>query len=162
MGGCGSNLDCTVIMQPNPGWGIIVIFRTVLCIPLAEATICLCFAEGALLDFRTSLDNLVGGMKSRCSGTRIWDIFNGGAELVKSRIGVIRFFGGSWKHAFSSANISERVRLVRILTGQIGGIRDFWSSTEKDITHFRRGPFTHHSMLSGQKTKSVRFIAWSL
>ena len=158
MGGCGSNLDCRVIIQPNPGWGIIINFRTVPCIALVEATICVCFAEGALLDLRTTLDNLVGGMKSGCYGTRIRDISNGGVELVNNRVGVMRSFGGSWIPAFSSAKISERVRLVPILTSQIGGIGGFWSLAENDMIHFRRGPFTQCSMLSGKKTKSVRFI----
>ena len=75
--GWGSDLDCNVIMQPNPGWGIIVNFKTILCIVLAEASICLCFAKGALLDRRTTLDNLVGGMKSGNSKIRIPNISTG-------------------------------------------------------------------------------------
>ena len=82
-------------MQPNFDWRIIVNFRTIPCVALADATIYLYFVKGALLDRRTTLDNLVGGMKSGNSGTRIQDICSGRAELVKNRVGVIRSFGGS-------------------------------------------------------------------
>jgi hypothetical protein len=100
MGGCESVLDCIVIIQPDLGWRIIVNFITKPCIVSAKATICLCFTEGALLDRRTTLDNLVVGMKLGCFGIRTQDISSGGAELVKNRIGVMRSFGGSWKSAF--------------------------------------------------------------
>ena len=96
-------------------YGIIVDFKTLPCIASAEATICLCFTEGALLDRRTTLDNLFGGMKFENTRRRIPYISSGGAELVKSRVGVMRSFGGSWKPAFSRAKISERVRLVLMM-----------------------------------------------
>ena len=123
-------------MQPNPGWGIIVNVRTIPYIAFEKATICLYFPEGELLDLQTTLDNLVEGMKSGFSGTRIRDISSGGAELVKTGVGVMRSFGGSWKPVFSSAKISEQMRFVPILTGQIGGIWGFWSSTNE-----RHDPF---------------------
>ena len=151
MGGCGFDLDCKVIIQPNFGWGIIVNFRTVPCIVSAEATICLYFVEGALLDRQKTLDNLVAGMKSGCSRIRIRDISSGGAELVKNRVGVMRSFGGSWKLAFSSAKISEQLRLVPILTGQIGRLGGFCSPPKNGMTHFWWGPFTQCSMSSRQR-----------
>ena len=155
------DLDYSVIMQPNLGWGIIANFRTIPYIASTETTICLCFAKCALLDRRTTLDNLVGGIKSENSGILIPDISSGGAELVKSRVGVMRSLGGRWKHAFSRAKISERVRMVPILTGQIGRIRCFSWPTKNGMIHFRWGPFTQRSMSSRQKTKSVRFIECS-
>ena len=99
MGGCGSQLDCRVIMQPNLDWGIIVNFWTIPCIASIEATICLCFAEGALLDHQTTLDNLVGGMKSGCFAIRIWDISSGGAELVwcTPLVGVENLHSQAWR-----------------------------------------------------------------
>ena len=162
MGGWGSDLDYSVIMQPNLDWGIIINCKKILCIALAEATICLCFAEGALLDRRTTLANLVRGMKSGWSAIRTRDISSGKSELVKNRVDVMRSFGGSWKFAFSRAKISERLRLVLILTGQIGGIGGFSWPPDNGMTHFRQGPFTQRSMSFGQKTKSVRFINCTL
>lgn len=74
MGGWGSELDRSGIMQPNPGWGVIVNIKTIPSITIAETIICLCFAEGAMLDRRTTLGNFVELMKSRNSGIRISDI----------------------------------------------------------------------------------------
>ena len=49
-----------------------------------------------------------------------------------------------------------------ILMGLIGGIGSFRTLVQNGMTHFRREPFTQRLVSSGQKTKSVRFIDWSL
>jgi hypothetical protein len=48
-----------------------------------------------VLDCRTTLDNLVAGMKSKFSGIQTRDISSGGAELVNTGVGMMRSFGGS-------------------------------------------------------------------
>ena len=70
-------MDYSVIMQPSFDQVIIVNFETISCIASAEATICLCFAEGAMLDRRTTLDNLVKGMKHENFRVRILNISSG-------------------------------------------------------------------------------------
>ena len=161
MGGWDSDLDCSVIMQRNPGWGIMVNFITTMH-SFSRGNHLPLLYEGALLDRRTTLDNLVGGMKSWSFGIWFPDLSSGGAELVKSRVRVMRSFDWSWKFTFLRAKIFVRVRLVPILTGQIGRIRGLSWPTENGMIHFRRRPFTQRSMSYGQKTKSVLFIDWTL
>ena len=91
MGGWSFDLDCSVIMQPNPGWGIIVNFKTIPCIGSAEATICLCFTEGALLDRQQPWTILSEGWSMEIPEYRFQTSI-GGAELVKSRVGAICSF----------------------------------------------------------------------
>lgn len=147
-------MDCKVSTQPNPGRGIIVTFRMVPSIARADATICICFVDGAVADRLVALDCLEEGYESGLAGTSTPERSRGGAEVLKRRVGVMRSFCGSWNPAFSSLTISGRVRLVPILTGHTGGIGGRSWSAENLSTHLRREPLTQRSMSSGQKKTS--------
>ena len=45
-----AGLDCNMITEPNPGRGIMVTFKMVSSIARADATICICFVDGAVAD----------------------------------------------------------------------------------------------------------------
>ena len=57
----GDGFDCKVMIQPNPGWGIMVTLRMDAAIFCAEPMLSSCFDEGPLLDRQTNLDFLVLG-----------------------------------------------------------------------------------------------------
>ena len=57
----GAGLDCNMITQPNPRRGIMVTFKMDPSIAHIEATICICFVDGAMLDHRVGLDCLKVG-----------------------------------------------------------------------------------------------------
>jgi hypothetical protein len=65
----GAGLDCKVSTQPNPGRGIIVTLRMVPFIARADATICICFVDGAVADRLVVLDCLEEGYESGLAGT---------------------------------------------------------------------------------------------
>ena len=122
----------------------------------AEATICICFVDGAVADRLVVLDYLEKGYESEMVGTFTPERSKGGAELLKKRVGVMRSFCGSWNPAFLSFTISMRVRLVPILTGHIVRIGGRSWSGENLSTHLRSEPLTQRSMSSGQiKTSRI-------
>jgi hypothetical protein len=109
-----------VSTQPNPGRGIIMTFRMVPSIARADVTICICFVDGGVADHLVVLDCLEEGYEFGLAETSIPERSRGGAVVLNRRVGVMRSFCGSWNLAFSSFRISERVRLVPILTCHTG------------------------------------------
>jgi hypothetical protein len=143
-----------VSTQPNLGRGIIVTFRMVPSIARADATICICFVDGVEAERLVVLDCLEEGYESGLAGTSTPERSRGGVEMMKSRVGVMRSFCGSWNPAFSSFTIFGHVRLVPILTGHTGGIGGRSWSAENLSTHLRREPLTQRSLSFGQKKTS--------
>jgi hypothetical protein len=131
-----------------------VTLRMVPSIARADATICICFVDGAVADRLVVLDCLEEEYESGLAGTSIPDRSRGGAAVLKMRVGAMRSFCGSWNPTFSSFTISGRVRLVPILTGHTRGIGGRSWSVENLSTHLRREPLTQCSMSSGQKKTS--------
>jgi hypothetical protein len=64
----GAGLDCKVSTQPNPGREIIVTLRMVPSIARANATIYICFVDGAVADRLVVLDYLEEGYESGLAG----------------------------------------------------------------------------------------------
>ena len=54
----GASLECNMIMQPNLGRGIMITLKMDPSIAHAEATIFICFVDGAMLDRGVGLDCL--------------------------------------------------------------------------------------------------------
>jgi hypothetical protein len=75
----------------------------------------------------------------------------GGAEVLKRRVGVMRSFSGSWNPTFSRFTISSCMRLVPSLTCHTGEIGGRFLSAENLSTHLRHEPLIQRSMSSGQK-----------
>jgi hypothetical protein len=81
--------------QPNPGRGIIVTLRMVPSIARADATICICFVDGAVADRLIVLDCLEEGYESRLARMSTPKRSRGGAVLLNRRVGIMRSFCGS-------------------------------------------------------------------
>jgi hypothetical protein len=112
-----------MITQPNPRRGIVVTFKMVPSITRADATICICFVDGAMADRLVVLDCVEEKYNSGLAGTSTPERSREKADVLRRRVGVMRSFLGSRKSVFSSFRISGRVKLVSILTGYTGGIR---------------------------------------
>ena len=148
----GVDLDSKVSTQPNPRRGIIVTFRIVPSIAHVDATICICFIDGAVTDRLVVLDCLDEGFG--LAGTSTPERSKWGAEVLKRRVDVMRFCSGSKNPACSSFTISGRMKLVPILTCHTGGIGCCFWSAKNLSTHLRRELLTQRSMSSGQKKTS--------
>ena len=84
-----------MIMQPNPGRGIMITFNMLLSIARADATICICFVDGVVADRLVVLDCLEKGYESGLVGTSTTEWSRGGVEVLKRRVGVMCSFLGS-------------------------------------------------------------------
>ena len=81
-----------MITQPNPRPRIMVTFIMVPSIARADATICICFVDGAVADRLVVLDCLEEGYESGLAGTSTPERSSGGVDVLKRRVGVMRSF----------------------------------------------------------------------
>jgi hypothetical protein len=81
-----------MITQPNSRCGIMVTLKMVMSIARADATICICFVNGAVADRLVVLDCLEERYESELVGMSTPKRLRGGADVLKRRVGVMRFF----------------------------------------------------------------------
>jgi hypothetical protein len=81
-----------MITQPNRGRGIMMTSNMVPSIANTDATICICFVDGAVADPLVVLDCLEEGYDFGLAGTSIAGRSSGGADVLKRRVGVVHFF----------------------------------------------------------------------
>ena len=105
----GAGLDYNMITQPNPRRGIMVTFNMIASMARADATICICFVDGAVADRLVVLDCLEKKI-------RVWVCWNVHSREVKGKSRCIEEASG------------RDALFFRELKSAILKLQDLWSS----------------------------------
>ena len=157
----GGVIECSAMIQPWPGWGIIMTERSWALRESEEPMHSRYWGFGRVAVRLTSFPSLFPGYMSASVGTGMESRFAGDGAVEKNLLGETGTFYGSWNPAASRARILHCLRLVPSFISQTSGMLGLSCCVEYWTTHLRR-VLNNIWISSEQKKNFVVFLTFLL